>query len=317
MFDTQRFTIKLLFAKGPSLNTSLLVAVLLSLILLAVDMQGPRLNSVRALLSVIVYPIQSLVSLPLEVTDQTFQLFVSYSELKKENEILKKQALLHKTDLLKLKTLEKENIRLRALMEKSYTLGEQVLAAELIAVNQAPYEHLVLVDKGTHFGVHERQPVLDANGVVGQVTRALPLNAEIMMITDPNHAFSVEVNRNGLRTIAVGSGQYNQINLPFLPNNADILPGDLLITSGLDGTFPRGYPVAKVNKVLQQQTKPFADITAVPIAQLDRIREVLIVWSDSKALPLAGEQKPEPANDADTEQVPETDTEKPENDRAE
>lgn len=265
--------------------------MLLSVLLLAVERQSSRLDSVRALLSVLVYPIHSLVTLPMEVTDQTIQLFISYNELKKENKILQKQALLHKTDLLKLKTLEKENIRLRALMDKSYTLGEQVLAAELIGVNQAPYEHIVLVDKGTHFGVHKRQPVLDTNGVVGQVIRALPLSAEIMMITDPNHAFSVEINRNGLRTIAVGSGQYNQINLPFLPNNTDILPGDLLITSGLDGTFPRGYPVAKVNKVIQQQNKPFADISAVPIAQLDRTREVLIVWSDSKPIQLAPNSK--------------------------
>ncbi len=239
----------------------------------------------RAFLSVIVYPIQSLVSLPLAVTDQTFQFFVSYQELKKENVTLKKQAQLHKTALLKLKNLEKENIRLRALMNKSYTLGEHVLAAELIGATYFPYEHVVLVDKGTHFGVKKRQPVLNTNGIIGQVIREYPLSSEVMLITDPSHAIAVEVNNNGLRTIAFGSGQYNQLKLPYLPNDADIAVGDLLISSGLDETFPRGYPVAIVTKITFTD-KAFAHIIAEPIAQLDKIRDVLIVLNEPKSIPL-------------------------------
>lgn len=248
------------------------------------------------MLSIVVYPIQSLVSLPLQVTEQMFKYSVSYSKLQEENAALRKQSLVHKTDLLKLSTLEKENIRLRALLEKSFKLGEQVLVAELISVNQAPYEHIVVVDKGSHFGIHPKQPVLDADGVVGQVIRSLPLSSEIMLITDPNHAISVEVTRNGLRTIAVGSGQYNRLNLPFLPNNADILPGDLLITSGLDNTFPQGYPVAVVDQFIQQPNKPFADISATPVAHLDRDREVLIAWNNAKLIPLGTTDKPQSAN---------------------
>jgi len=259
--------------------------VLLSILLLAIERQSSRLEGVRSFLSVIVYPIQSLVSLPLKITDQTFQFFVSYKELKKENVILKKQAQLHKTDLLKLKNLEKENIRLRALMNKSYTLGEHVLAAELIGATHFPYEHVVLVDKGTHFGVNKRQPVLDTNGIVGQVIREYPLSAEIMLITDPSHAIAVEVNSNGLRTIAFGNGQYNQLKLPFLPNDADIKTGDLLISSGLDGTFPRGYPVAIVTTI-KKTGDQFAYILAEPIAQLDKIREVLIVLNEPKSITL-------------------------------
>lgn len=259
--------------------------MLFSVLLLAIERQSSRLEGIRAFLSVLVYPIQSLVSLPIEVTDQTFQLFISYDKLKKENVILKKQAQLRKTDLLKLKNLEKENIRLRALMNKSYKLGEHVLAAELIGATHFPYEHVILVDKGTHFGVNKKQSVLDANGIVGQVTREYPLSAEIMMITDPSHAIAVEVNRNGLRTIAFGNGQYNQLKLPFLPNDADIVEGDLLISSGLGGTFPRGYPVATVNRI-EQISKPFADIFAEPLAQLDKIRDVLIVLNEPKSIPL-------------------------------
>ncbi len=258
------------------------MAALLSLVLLAVDQRSSRLGGVRAALSVVVYPLELLVSLPVQVTEQTLSYFISYDALHAENIRLKKQMLLHRTDLLKLDTLEKENIRLRALLEKSFKIGEQVLVAELISVNQAPYDHIVVVDKGTHFGIYPKQPVLDAAGIVGQVIRAFPLSGEIMLITDPNHAISVEVQRNGLRTIAIGSGHYNRLILPFLPNNADILPGDVLVTSGLDDVFPQGYPVALVNRFAQQPNKPFADISATPIAQLDKIREVLMVWTHSK-----------------------------------
>jgi rod shape-determining protein MreC len=129
-----------------------------------------------------------------------------------------------------------------------------------------PYEHVVVVNKGSRFGVHKKQPVLDANGIVGQVIRSLPLSSEVMLITDPNHAIPVQVNRNGLRTIAIGSGLLDRLNLPFLPNNADIIPGDLLVTSGLGGTFPQGYPVAIVNKFTVQPDQPFADIYATPKA---------------------------------------------------
>jgi rod shape-determining protein MreC len=258
------------------------------------DQHSSRLDSVRATLSVITYPIQSLVNLPIQLFKQTLKYSVSYSKLQEENAQLKQKSLLHKTDLLKLSTLEKENIRLRALLEKSFKLGEQVLVAELIAVNQAPYEHIVVVDKGTNFDVYPKQPVLDATGVVGQVIRALPFSSEVMLITDPNHAISVEVQRNGLRTIAVGSGRYNRLNLPYLPNNSDIVAGDTLITSGLDDTFPQGYPVAIVDQFIKQPNKPFAEISATPIANLDRDREVLITWNNAKRIQLGIENKPQP-----------------------
>ena len=144
-----------------------------------------------------------------------------------------------------------------------------------------PYEHTVVVNKGSRFGVHPKQPVLDANGIVGQVVRALPSISEVMLITDPDHAIPVEVNRNGLRTIAFGTGQPNRLHLPFLAKNADIIPGDLLVTSGLGGVFPAGYPVAVVDKFESRPDKSFANIYATPKAKLETSREFLIVWSDS------------------------------------
>jgi rod shape-determining protein MreC len=172
------------------------------------------------------------------------------------------------------------------LLENSFKLGDQVLVAEMLSITLMPYEHLMVVNKGTHFGVHPQQPVLDANGVVGQVFRALPFTSEIMLITDPNHAIPVQVNRNGLLTIAVGSGMTNQLTLPYLPTNADIQPGDLLITSGLGGTFPAGYPVGVVDKFPLAADKSITHITATPKALLDRNRELLIVWSNNAIVPL-------------------------------
>lgn len=278
--------IKLLFANGPSINTRLLVAVIASCALLATEHNSQRLDPLRAALSFFVDPIKYLVDLPSLLFDQAAKSVNSYTELKKENDSLREQQLVDQIRLLKFAALEKENIRLRALLENSFKLGEQVLIAELLSVKTAPYEHIVVVNKGTRFGVHQQQPVLDANGVVGQVFRALPLTSEIMLITDPNHAIPVQVNRNGLLTIAVGSGQLNRLILPFLPNNADIRPGDLLITSGMGGTFPQGYPVAVVDEFTSQPNKPFANITATPKAHLDRNRELMIVWSKSTPVPL-------------------------------
>ena len=269
----------------------MLVAVVASIALLVTEHQNSQLGGVRTTLSIFVDPLKYLVSLPNTVLDHLSDSVVTYQALKTENDRLREEQLVHQTRMLKFAALEKENIRLRALLENSFKLGEQVLVAELLSVNMAPYEHIVVVNKGTRFGVHPQQPVLDANGVVGQVFRALPFTSEIMLITDPNHAIPVQVNRNGLLTIAVGSGQLNRLILPFLPSNADIRPGDLLITSGLGGTFPQGYPVAVVDEFTAQPNKAFATITATPKESLDRNRELMIVWSKSVPVPLIA--KPE------------------------
>jgi rod shape-determining protein MreC len=261
-----------------------------SIILLTTEHISPRLDPVRAALSLAVDPIKYLVDLPADAAKRITYSLRSYSTLKEENKKLRETQFIDQARLLKFETLEKENIRLRALLENSFNLGEQVLVAELLSVNIAsPYENIVVVNKGTRFGVHIQQPVVDANGIVGQVFRALPYSSEIMLITDPNHAIPVQVNRNGLLTIAVGSGELNRLNLPFLPDNADIRPGDLLITSGLGGTFPQGYPVAVIDKFTPPANKR---ITATPKALLDRNRELMIVWSNTKPISLAPAQAP-------------------------
>lgn len=277
--------------------------MLASLVLLLTDFRSSRLTSLRSALSLITYPLQLLASLPVDSIKSLSETVISYAELQKENQHLKESQLINDAKLLKLEALEKENIRLRVLLENSFQLGEQVLVTELLSVTLEPYEHTVLVNKGSRFGVHARQPVLDANGIVGQVVRALPFSSEVMLITDPDHAIPVEVNRNGLRTIAFGTGQPNRLHLPFLAKNADIVPGDLLVTSGLGGGFPPGYPVAVVDKFETRPDKSFANIYATPKAQLETSREFLIVWSDSNPVVLDEQPKPsaEPAL-ADTQQ---------------
>jgi rod shape-determining protein MreC len=285
--------IKPIFATGPSLNTRLLIALIAAIALLVIEHRNHQLDGLRNRLSFVVDPLKYIVDLPTTLLAKTTASLSSYATLKKDNQRLREQALMQQARLLKFDALEQENIRLRALLENSFKLGEQVLIAELLAIKTTATEHLIVVNKGTHFGVHPQQAVVDANGVVGQVVRALPLTSDILLMTDPNHAIPVQVNRNGLLTIAVGSGQLNQLNLPFLPRNADIRAGDLLITSGMGGTFPPGYPVAVVDDFTAQANTAFVKLTATPTAQLDRNREVMIVWSDTRPLPLL--TKPTPA----------------------
>jgi len=267
--------------------------VLTSIALLSLDQKTRHLESLRTALSLLADPVKYLVDMPIILFRQTADSIHSHTDLKKENEHLREDHLMQQTRLLKLDALEKENIRLRALLENSFKLGEQVMIAELLSIKMAPYEHIVSVNKGTRFGVHPQQAVMDENGVVGQVIRSFPMSADVMLITDPNHAIPVQVNRNGLLTIAVGSGQINRLVLPFLPNDADIKPGDLLITSGLGGVFPQGYPVAVVDKFTSESDKPFATVTATPKAFLDRSRELMIVWSNSTPIPLDSKQATE------------------------
>ncbi|WP_022949816.1 rod shape-determining protein MreC [Methylohalobius crimeensis] len=276
--------IKLIFTRGPSLNVRVVLCLLAASVLMTAD-HYHRVTWLRSGLAIAVYPVQWLAHAPQELGNQVWSNFTGRAQLLKENRQLKAEISRLKRRTLKYEALKKENDRLRAFLDNSFKLGEQMLVAELLAVNLAPYEHVVLVNKGGHFGVHVSQPVMSVDGVVGQVIRVTPVNAEALLITDPSHAIPVQVNRNGLRAIAVGSGHLDRLEVPNLPNNADIQPGDLLITSGLGGVFPQGYPVAKVTDVAPQPGKPFARISAKPTAKLDRIREVLITWGQSTPKP--------------------------------
>jgi rod shape-determining protein MreC len=202
--------------------------------------------------------------------------FATREHLRKENTELK--ARLRQADfrLMRYADLEQENLRLRNLRAATASISERIMVAEILRVDLNPYRHRVIINKGTHDGVVKAQPLLDAHGIFGQITRAGAFSSEAILITDTEHAIPVQVNRNGLRSIAVGTGDLNKLSLPFLPTNADIQVGDLLVSSGLGGVFPAGYPVAVVAKV--DKVAQTLSISAKPAASLDRDREVLLVW---------------------------------------
>jgi rod shape-determining protein MreC len=204
--------------------------------------------------------------------------FATRNRLKTENETLRLRLRDADLKLLRFAALEQENLRLRAMREATTGITDRVVVAEIMRVDVDPLRHRVILNKGTRDDVFKGQPVLDATGVFGQITRAGAFSSEAILISDTEHGISVQVNRNGLRSIALGTGDLQRLSLPFLPTNADIKAGDLLVTSGLDGVFPAGYPVATVTEVDKEVAQTLASISARPAATLDRDREVLLVW---------------------------------------
>ncbi|MFI0414790.1 MAG: rod shape-determining protein MreC [Candidatus Thiodiazotropha sp.] len=253
--------------------------MLLSIAIMVLDHRYNHLESLRSGLSVLLFPVQYLASLPLLLSESTRDAINSRNELEAELDRLHAENLLLRARQQKFEALEAENMRLRGLLDSSFKVGDRVLIAELVAVEQDPFRQQVLINKGKTSGLFVGQPVVDANAVVGQVTHINPFSASVLLITDAAHALPVQVSRNGLRTIALGTGLINRLELPHLPNNADIKAGDLLTTSGMGGSFPPGYPVAEVIDVRREPGQPFASVIAQTTAHLDRIREVLLVWT--------------------------------------
>lgn len=252
--------------------------MLASVVLMTVDHRQQTLDTVRAGLSMLMYPIQLLIDLPSTAGDWLEESFSTRRGLQEENARLRAQNLLVQARLQKSDALEAENRRLRELLDSSSKAGDRVLIAELMSVDFDPYQHQVLLNKGERDAVFVGQPVLDAYGVMGQIIRVTPFTATAILITDPAHAIPVQVNRNGVRGILVGTGSLAEVSLPHLTNSADIRVGDLLVTSGLGGRFPPGYPVAEVTMVDINSGHDFAQINARPLSHLDRSREVLLVW---------------------------------------
>jgi rod shape-determining protein MreC len=275
----------------------LLVLASLSLVLMTVDHRQHHLDSVRAALSVAVYPLQWLVNLP-GSTGQWFRESLSTRrDLQEENASLRTQQLVLSTQLQKLESLETENMRLRALLDSSFQVGKRpMLIAELLSVDMDPYRHQIEINKGSLDRLYEGQPLIDSQGIMGQLIHVGPFTATAMLITDPSHAIPVQINRTGLRTIALGTGSIDRLDLPHIPTNADVRVGDLLVSSGLGGRFPPGYPVAEVTLVEQDPGNTFSTVEARPRANLDRSREVLLVWPPDMSSPLpAATASPEAA----------------------
>ncbi len=180
--------------------------------------------------------------------------------------------------LQKLDIIEKENARLRSLLSATPKIPERLLISEIINVDVDPYRQLVLLNKGSSSDVYQGQPVIDALGIFGQIVHVGPLSSTAILITDASHAMPVQIDRTGLRANVFGTGKIDQLELRYMTNNVDIQVGDMLISSGLGGTFPPNYPVATITKVERTAGEPFATIEAQPLAQLEKSREILLVW---------------------------------------
>jgi len=264
---------------SPALGLRFLLLAGLSILLLVVDHRYNHLDAVRKAIGATVYPLRVIVDAPVSLWRWLGESTASRNELQLKNSHLTAERLLTRARLQRFAALEAENTRLRAMLEATTRVRDQVRIAEIMSVSSNPFRHVLVVDKGTRDGVFDGQVLIDAEGVVGQIIEAGVLSSQGILISDPDHALPVLVNRNGLRTIAVGTGEFDRLDLPFLPNNADIREGDLLVTSGLGGAFPAGYPVGIVTSVVRIPQEPFAAVAAEPSAALSRVQEIMLIWT--------------------------------------
>ena len=270
-------------ARIPALGVRVLALMALSLLLMMLDHRQHHLDTVRRVIGATVYPIQVIVDAPFRLWEWLAESTTDRNELQLEVGRLQAERLLTRARLQQLTALQAENDRLRDLLEARTQIRDEIRVAGIMAVDANPYRHNIVIDIGSSDGVYDGQAIIDADGVIGQVLKTGLATSQAILISDPSHALPVEVNRNGLRTIANGTGEFDRLDLPFLPNNADIRVGDLLVTSGLGGAFPAGYPVAVVSSVNRIPQAPFADVTAVPSSALDQVREIMLIWSANDA----------------------------------
>jgi len=289
---------------SPALGLRLLLLAGLSILLQYIDFRDDYLDTLRRAIGATVYPLRVIVDAPVSGWRWVGETTASRNELQLENSRLKTERLLTQARLQRYAALEAENARLRAMLEARERVRERVRVAEIMSVSANPFRHVIVVDKGTTDGVYNGQAIVDAEGVVGQVLEAGVASSECLLISDPGHDLPVEVNRSGLRTIARGTGDYAALDLPFLPNNADIEPGDLLVTSGLGGAFPAGYPVAVVETVKRLPQEPFASVTAAPLAALNQMREIMLIWPEPAASESEDDANPDDSPEAADEEGP-------------
>ncbi len=269
---------KPIFGQGPSLPLRLFFALLISVSLILADTRLNAFSKVRYLLNSIVAPIQYAADLPRTMFDGLYDRFNSHQELITVNARMKRELLELKSDLLLLDQYKEENLRLRKLLGSSFVRDEKKVVTEVMAVDTSPYTHQVVIDKGHTDGVYEGQSVINEKGIVGQVTFVAAHNSRVLLLIDSNSAIPVQNLRNDIRVIASGNGSIDKIQLEHIPGSTDIEVGDFLVSSGLGGVYPEGYPVAKVSKVDRDTRREFAIIEADPVVDFDRLRYLLLIW---------------------------------------
>jgi rod shape-determining protein MreC len=267
-----------IIGRGPPLGATFIALAILSIGLMVADHRYGQLERVRNWLAAVTFPVQAIVDIPFRAWDWVGQSLADRESLRSENLELTARLRMANLQLQRFAALEDENRRLRDMRENSAGIADRVVVASILNVDLDPYRHRVLLDRGAADDVFKGQAILDSDGIVGQVFRVNPHTAEAILISDAEHAIPVQSNRSGVRTIAVGTGDPDKLSLPFVTVEADLRAGDLLLSTGMGGVFPPGYPVAEVTKVEHAATATFAKVEARPTAHLDRAREVLLVW---------------------------------------
>ena len=258
---------------------------MLAISLLLVGRFTTWLEPAREKLDVFALPFYWVTDMPNKLSSWFDHNVVSRQQLAEDNQVLRNQLRVQEARLQQMATLIAENMRLRQLMNSSEILQDRILVAEMIGVSPEPLLHQVIIDKGSRDGVYVGQPLLDAFGLMGQVVSVTEFTAQVLLITDNSHAIPVQITRNNVRTIADGVGDLYRLKLRYVSSVMDIEEGDILVSSGLGGRFPVGYPVAQVESITYDPGEPFAEVIARPAAQLDRSRHVLLVFSEKPVTP--------------------------------
>lgn len=299
MGPTRDSDAKPLFQQTASPGLRVVILLIVSVTMMTLDHRFHHLDSLRRAMSVLVHPLRVLVDLPVRASRALSESLTERSQLLQDNSELRAQHLTDSQAIQRMAAIEAENARLRALLQSSAPVADRALVASILSVDLDPFRHRVVLTRGTREGVFSGQPIIDDHGVLGQVDHPGYLSADALLITDPDHAIPVVVNRNGLRTIAVGTGEIDRLELPFLTNRADVREGDLLVTSGLGGVFPAGYPVAVITRVARDPGRQFASVSARPTAALDHVREVLLLFPDTGSDDQVEEQLATEGDDGD------------------
>jgi rod shape-determining protein MreC len=273
--------------RGGSAGFRFTLYALLSVMMMYLDQRAHYLEQVRYALQAGAYPLQLAVNSPPAAWRWLKESVQTREALEAENRRLRANARDLELRAMRYEALAQENGELRGLREALPPVADRWLPAEIVNVQLSSLRQRLLLNRGVANGVFKGQAVLDDKGLIGQTTHVGPWSAEVILITDPEHAVPVRVERTGLRTIAVGAGDTTSLALPYLPGNADIKSGDLLVTSGLGGVFPEGYPVARVTEVHRDAVQPLAQVRAAPLAHIDTDSEVMLVWfrADHPAAP--------------------------------
>lgn len=269
---------KALFAEEPDSGYRLLAAALFAVLLVFIDTRFEWLQPVRSALSWATEPVIELADLPRQAVVAIDDAFTLRSTLAEDNARLRQENLVLKRHVQRLASLTAENARLRELLDSSALFDSSVLVAEIIGFDPDPSRMEVVVNKGADAGLYVGQPVLDADGILGQVLSVGPRQSRVILVTDRRHGVPIEISRNGVRGIIVGGGRSGMLNLQYMPVSADVREGDVLASSGLGGVFPRGYPVAKVVKIERIPGDTFMTVTAQPAAAVGRSRQVLMLF---------------------------------------